>query len=110
MLLNAYFLAKFRFDTAENEPAKKNCKIYEKIAGSTPTLPWADRGDRHQRRRRGARRRRGRRRGRSVCQPLRQRRDLGKFRQNVARFRLYRRRSLQEHKGFAAFFKIYQII
>ena len=30
MLLNAYFLAKFRFDTAENEPAKKLqkcCKI-----------------------------------------------------------------------------------
>ena len=26
MLSNAYFLAKFRFDTAENEPAK-NCKI-----------------------------------------------------------------------------------
>ena len=26
MLSNAYFLAKFRFDTAENEPAKK-CKI-----------------------------------------------------------------------------------
>ena len=28
MLSNAYFLAKFRFDTAENEPAK-NCKICE---------------------------------------------------------------------------------
>ena len=30
MLSNAYFLAKFRFDTAENEPAKnlqKFCKI-----------------------------------------------------------------------------------
>ena len=33
MLSNAYFLAQFRFDTAENEPAKnltkftKNCKI-----------------------------------------------------------------------------------
>ena len=33
MLSNAYFLAKFSFDTAENEPAKrlqysaKNCKI-----------------------------------------------------------------------------------
>ena len=34
------------------------------------------------------------------------------FWQNVARFRVYRRRSLQEntHLGFAAFFKIYQII
>ena len=29
MLSNAYFLAKFRFDTAENEPAK-NLQIFEK--------------------------------------------------------------------------------
>ena len=27
MLANAYFLAKFRFDTAENEPAKKFAKF-----------------------------------------------------------------------------------
>ena len=27
MLSNAYFLAKFRFDTSENEPAK-NCKMF----------------------------------------------------------------------------------
>ena len=33
-----------------------------------------------------------------------------KFRQNVARFRLYRDRFLQENMRFAAFFKIYQII
>ena len=32
-----------------------------------------------------------------------------KFRQIVARFRLYRHRSLQENTRFAAFFKIYQI-
>ena len=31
MLSNAYFLEKFRFDTAENEPAKI-CKILQKIA------------------------------------------------------------------------------
>ena len=31
MLSNAYFLAKFRFDTAENEPAK-NLQIFEKIS------------------------------------------------------------------------------
>ena len=31
MLSNAYFLAKIRFDTAENEPAK-NLKIFEKFA------------------------------------------------------------------------------
>ena len=43
-------------------------------------------------------------------QSLRQRRDLGNFRQTVARFRLYRHRFLQENIRFAAFFKIYQII
>ena len=37
-------------------------------------------------------------------------RRLAKFRQNVARFRLYRLRSLQENMRFAAFFKIYQIL
>ena len=37
-------------------------------------------------------------------------RRLAKFRQNVARFRLYRLRFLQENMRFAAFFKIYQII
>ena len=31
MLSNAYFLAKFRFDTAENEPAK-NLQNFRKIA------------------------------------------------------------------------------
>ena len=45
MLSNAYFLAKFRFDTAENEPAKnlQNCRknsekcIFEKcIAAEVP--------------------------------------------------------------------------
>ena len=37
-------------------------------------------------------------------------RRFAKFRQNVARFRLYRLRFLQENMRFAAFFKIYQII
>ena len=37
-------------------------------------------------------------------------RRLAKFRQNVARFRLYRHRFLQVNMRFAAFFKIYQII
>ena len=32
------------------------------------------------------------------------------FRQNAARFRLYRHRFLQENMRFAAFFKIYQIL
>ena len=35
---------------------------------------------------------------------------LANFRQNVARFRLYRRRFLQVNTRFTAFFKIYQII
>ena len=35
---------------------------------------------------------------------------LAKFRQNVARFRLYRLRFLQQNMRFAAFFKIYQIL
>ena len=37
-------------------------------------------------------------------------RRLAKFRQNVARFRLYRHRFLQVNMRFAAFFKIYQIL
>ena len=66
-------------------------------------------------RRRGPRRRRRRaapRRRRRAGTPAagHQRRDLGKFRQNVARFWLYRHRFLQENMRFAAFFKIYQII
>ena len=35
MLSNAYFLAKFRFDTAENEPAK----ILQKFANFLQNLP-----------------------------------------------------------------------
>ena len=37
MLSNAYFLAKFRFDTAENEPAKNLQKF--KILQNLPILP-----------------------------------------------------------------------
>ena len=36
MLSNAYLLAKFRFDTAENEPAK-NLQNFEKIANTNPS-------------------------------------------------------------------------
>ena len=41
MLSNAYFLAKFRFDTAENEPAKnlqKFCKIVQNFAQPAAAL------------------------------------------------------------------------
>ena len=45
MLSNAYFLAKFPFDTAENEPAK-NLRIFVKFANfadPAPCLPRAER-------------------------------------------------------------------
>ena len=48
MLSNAYFLAKFRFDTAENERAKKNAKFCKKLQNKLPILqflPPADRVD-----------------------------------------------------------------
>ena len=60
-------------------------------------------------------RREARRAGPQVCGreadlgDVRERR-LAKFRQNVARFRLYRLRFLQDNMRFAAFFKIYQIL
>ena len=119
MLSNAYFLAKFRFDTAENEPAK-NLQNFAKIAnfadpnpltalknpvgdargsrsvvsGSIAMVPaWGhlarsnsgDLQDGQELRLRG----RGAR--------------LANFRQNVARFRLYRHRSLQLNTRFSAF-------
>ena len=99
MLSNAYFLAKICFDTAENEPAK-NLLIIPILLTLTPKLGqtataaapgdrarelWVGDGRRHD--------------GRSA-----------KFRQNVARFRLYRHRFLQENMRFAAFFEIYQIM
>ena len=49
MLSNAYFLAKFRFDTAENEPAKnlQNLLIFPMLLTLTPINEAAERrGDR----------------------------------------------------------------
>ena len=124
-LSNAYFLAKFRLDTAENEPCQvcpiepgirlhglphqprraglrdlPSLEVPREIARSTRSVHVGlkllcrihRRGNHHV----GFRRRHD---GRSA-----------KFRQNVARFRLYRRRSLQVNTRFAAFCKIYQII
>ena len=59
MLSNAYFLAKFRFDTAENEPAKnlqnlrkfKICQIFANLLLTSAVPRLRARG----RRRRGAR-------------------------------------------------------
>ena len=41
MLSNAYFLAKFGFDTAENEPAKnlQNCGKFANFADPNPLTP-----------------------------------------------------------------------
>ena len=112
MLSNANFLAKIRFDTAENEPAKI-CKILPnfKIATFANFAILEEHRARAGRLRgcprdaagRGALPRRGRHR-------RRQRASVGKISANFARFRLYRRRSLQVNTRFAAFFKIYQIL
>ena len=101
MLQNAYLLAKIGADTAENEQhfaeilpktgvrEHRNAPAGASSGGSS--APAAARSC-------TAARRLG------SCQ------FLAKFRQNFARFRLYRRRSLQLNMRFAAFCKIYQII
>ena len=105
MLSNAYVLAKFCFDTAENEPAKnwqKFCKNFAKFAnfanpdlGRAPAAP--DAGGRLLALPRGPGRRAGAR--------LRERRRVvAKFWQNFARFRLYRQRYLQVSTCLSAFF------
>ena len=42
MLSNAYFLAKFRFDTAENEPAKNLQKKLLILLTLTPNPNWVN--------------------------------------------------------------------
>ena len=107
---NAYFLAKFLFDTAENEPAQ-NLKDFANFPNfANPNLGVGAEGApvrlpelRAPRGGAGA--------GRGDLGPERGAAPVfGKFRHNVARFRLYRHRFLQENTRFAAFFKIYQII
>ena len=44
MLSNAYFLAKFRFDTAENEPAKNLQKMQIYARGAVTSHPRWPRG------------------------------------------------------------------
>ena len=88
MLKNAYLLAKIGADTAENERKfAQNLELpYEQARRPWPrAAPQLRGGDVRERR-------------------------LAKFRQNVAGFRLYRLRFLQENMRFAAFFKIYQIL
>ena len=116
MLSNAYFVAKFRFGTAKNEPAK-NLQIFEKCDffrfhfnsgdGRGAAGRGADGRGRARGRRGGGGHARGGREPPALAVDWRR---LAKFRQNVARFRLYRLRFLQENMRFAAFFKIYQIL
>ena len=100
-LSNAYFLGKFCLDTARNEPwqvcpikPRPRCAPTERIAHWRRRFrhgredrpgPALDPGDAW-----------------AVGDPVHE--------QNVARFRLYRLRFLQENTRFAAFFKIYQIL
>ena len=106
MLSNAYFLAKFRFDTAENEPAKtlqQTCQLLRLLPPLTP-VSRACRcvsglsGARTSARRQSAKA--------SSSFPTRQ--FTANFQENVARFQLYRHRSLQANTRFSAFFKIYK--
>ena len=96
MLSNAYFLAKFRFDTAENEPAKnlQNLLIFPILLTLTPNP--------------------------SVQQPRRRAHYLAKlvnlafFLQTFANFwrahsRLYQNEILQENMRLTAFFELYKI-
>ena len=92
MLQNAYLLAKIGADTAENERHfAENLPIGRRVAAQS-----------------GSSRARGtdvlqlRERGRGLRAPVRGI-IVANFRQNFARFRLYRRRSLQVNTRFAAF-------
>ena len=104
MLSNAYFLAKFRFDTAENEPAKnlQNFANFPNFANPNPChLRAVRRGER------GERGESGSASFPSAAGRRARERRLAKCRQNVARFRLYRLRFLQVNMRSTAFFKIY---
>ena len=97
MLQNAHFLAKIGADTAENERylAENLPKIgnYPAVVPVTTSKGAGPAGA-----------------GLEAGRPVGSCQFLAQFRQNFARFRLYRRRSLQVNTRFAASFKIYQII
>ena len=103
-LSNEYLLAKIGVDTAENEPLK----VWRKIQFIIHSPPYSQAARHLPSRAPGAVPRL-----RCVFEARPPRLCDGrsaKFRQNVAGFRLYRHRFLQETTHFAAFFKIYQII
>ena len=100
-----FFLQNFVLIQPRTSPPKI-CKIFEKCIFEKCIF------EKNAARRPGPRKSRGpspRPRARPRRPDVRERR-LAKFRQNVARFRLYRHRFLQENMRFAAFFKIYQIL
>ena len=130
MLSNAYFVAKFRFDTAENEPAKKFAKKFAKITFCKNFTKFANLADCvllpvGQQACSAARGTAGRReppRGRPAG--VRWRRDgcgrrspdagLTAFFENFANFwrarsRLYQTEILQENMRSTAFFKLYKM-
>ena len=118
-LSNAYLLANFGFDTAESKPCKV-CPLSSLRSDAVQALLEPAAPARAPVSRRlapvdlvvkyavdaGAG---GEEVDVAAISDVRERR-LAKCRENVARFRLYRLRFLQENMRFAAFFKIYQII
>ena len=93
MLKNAYLLAKIGADTAENEQHfAEILPIGRRVVGRRAAESAEESEEEPD------------------ARTLVRERRLAKFRQNVARFRLYRLRFLQENMRFAAFFKIYQIL
>ena len=97
MLSNAYFLAKFRFDTAENELAKKFAKKIDNFANPSAALTDLGGGAEERGVPRSAGRRRG---GRSA-----------KFRQKqLLVFGCIDTDLLQVNMRFSAFKQIYKII
>ena len=104
-------------ETRRKHTGKEDDTLFRGLNSST--ADWKAEANEGSARGLGRRRRRSRRRSRparTTSSPPRRRvgdvreRRLAKFRQNVARFRLYRHRFLQVNTRFAAFFKIYKII
>ena len=105
MLPNAYLLAKIGADTAENERNfAENWQLDEEHGELHPSLRSIARDASAALSARPIREIHPHPRDRSRAA------RSEKFRQNAARFRLYRRRSLQVNTRFAEFFKLYQII
>ena len=95
MLSNAYFLANFRFDTAENEPAKNLQNLQNVCKKATPRPPGSPTPPSQSK-------------GTSPLEPSTT--GAGFLDISEAPSRLYRRRCLHLQRIFAAFFKLYEIL